>query len=141
MKVVIDTNILLSAILKGRLPRTVIQFVIESNKIEWIVSEAILTEYKDVVSRPKFKLSEGVIREWYRIFDTVPRLIDVHSTVDFPRDRSDAKFLACAMASDADFLITGDKDFEEVDNLGATTIISASEFKALVIDPVADEES
>jgi putative PIN family toxin of toxin-antitoxin system len=93
MKVVIDTNILVSAILKGRLPRTVIQFVIESNKIEWIVSEAILTEYKDVVSRPKFKLSEGVIREWYRIFDTVPRLIDVHSTVDFPRDRSDAKFL------------------------------------------------
>ncbi|GBD54608.1 putative toxin-antitoxin system toxin component, PIN family [Microcystis aeruginosa] len=86
MKVVIDTNILVSAILKGRLPRTVIQFVIESNKIEWIVSEAILTEYKDVVSRPKFKLSEGLIREWYRIFDTVPRLIDVHSTVDFPRD-------------------------------------------------------
>ncbi len=86
MKVVIDTNILVSAILKGRLPRTVIQFVIESNKIEWIVSEAILTEYKDVISRPKFKLSEGVIREWYRIFDTVPRLIDVHSTVDFPRD-------------------------------------------------------
>ncbi|MFM7793231.1 MAG: putative toxin-antitoxin system toxin component, PIN family, partial [Microcystis panniformis] len=74
MKVVIDTNILVSAILKGRLPRTVIQFVIESNKIEWIVSEAILTEYKDVVSRPKFKLSEGVIREWYRIFDTIPRL-------------------------------------------------------------------
>ncbi|MFM8305802.1 MAG: putative toxin-antitoxin system toxin component, PIN family, partial [Microcystis aeruginosa] len=81
------------------------------------------------------------IREWYKVFDTVPRLIDVHSTVDFPRDRSDAKFLACAMASDADFLITGDKDFEEVDNLGSTTIISASEFKALVIDPVADEES
>ncbi|WP_287636295.1 MULTISPECIES: putative toxin-antitoxin system toxin component, PIN family [unclassified Microcystis] len=47
MKVVIDTNILVSAILKGRLPRTVIQFVIESNKIEWIVSEAILTEYLD----------------------------------------------------------------------------------------------
>ena len=45
------------------------------------------------------------------------------------------------MTSDADFLITGDKDFEEVDNLGSTTIISASEFKALVIDPVADEES
>ncbi|MBD2290240.1 MAG: putative toxin-antitoxin system toxin component, PIN family [Microcystis sp.] len=141
MKVVIDTNILVSAILKGRLPRTVIQFVIESNKIEWIVSEAILTEYKDVVSRPKFKLSEGVIREWYKVFDTVPRLIDVHSAVDFPRDRSDAKFLACVMASDADFLITGDQDFEEVDNLGSTTIISASEFKALVIDPVADEES
>ncbi|TRU32775.1 MAG: putative toxin-antitoxin system toxin component, PIN family [Microcystis aeruginosa Ma_MB_F_20061100_S20] len=97
MKVVIDTNILVSAILKGRLPRTVIQFVIESNKIEWIVSEAILTEYKDVVSRPKFKLSEGVIREWYRIFDTIPRLIDdrdfLGKLMDEISDRSEARGL------------------------------------------------
>jgi transcriptional/translational regulatory protein YebC/TACO1 len=34
-----------------------------------------------------------------------------------------------------------DKDFEEVDNLGSTTRISASDFKALVIYTVADEES
>jgi predicted nucleic acid-binding protein len=54
--------------------------------------------------------------------------------IDFPRDQKDAKFLACAIAAEADFLITGDRDFSEVQTLGNTTIISVSSFKQLVCD-------
>jgi predicted nucleic acid-binding protein len=50
--------------------------------------------------------------------------IDLNVEIDFPRDRKDAKFLACAMAGDADFLITGDSDFSQAQNLVNTTIIS-----------------
>jgi predicted nucleic acid-binding protein len=38
------------------------------------------------------------------------------------------------MAAEADFLITGDRDFSEVQTLGNTTIISVSSFKQLVCD-------
>jgi predicted nucleic acid-binding protein len=48
--------------------------------------------------------------------------------VDFPKDRKDAKFIACALAGNADFLITGDRDFTEVETLGNTQIVSVSGF-------------
>ncbi len=48
--------------------------------------------------------------------------------IDFPRDRKDAKFLACAISSGADYLITGDKDFEDVPDLGVTKIVTVSQF-------------
>lgn len=38
MKVIIDANILISAILKDRTPEKVILFIIESNQLEWLVS-------------------------------------------------------------------------------------------------------
>lgn len=79
-----------------------------------------------MLSRPKFKLTDEVIASWWEIIDTFPTLIDVNMEIDFPRDRKDAKFLACALAAEADFLITGDSDFKEAQTLVNTTIIYVS---------------
>jgi len=134
MKIIIDTNVIISAILKGRTPRQVIQFIIDSDDCDWLVSLEILSEYREVLSRPKFKLSEVIVKEWFDIFETATQLVKVDLSIDFPRDRKDAKFLACAMVSKADFLVTGDRDFEEVKDLGYTRIIMVSQFKALFLD-------
>ncbi len=139
MRVVVDTNVLVSAILRGRTPREVIQFIIDTPDYDWMVTSEILKEYKEVLSRPKFKLTQEVIEEWWFVLDTVTRLVEVNDVVDFPRDRKDAKFLACALATDADFLLTGDRDFTEAENLGKTRIISVSLFKRLLIDLNSDE--
>ena len=58
-------------------------------------------------------------------------------SVPFPRDVKDAKFLACALAADADFLITGDLDFSEARKLGNTKIVSVSQFAELVVRPLS----
>lgn len=59
------------------------------------------------------------------------------SNVNFPRERKDEKFLACAVVSEADFLMTGDRDFEEMQALLPNTIIiSVVMFKQLAIDAV-----
>jgi uncharacterized protein len=114
MKVgIIDTNILVSAVLRGREPRAVIQFIIDNPEFEWIVSTEIMAEYKEVLNRKKFKLTSEVKAEWFEIIDTFPTIIDVNVKIDFPRDSKDAKFLACAVVANADFLITGDSDFTE----------------------------
>lgn len=134
MKVIVDTNVLVSAVLKGRTPKEVIQFIIDTPDCDWLVSKEILEEYKQVLSRPKFKLTPEIINQWWFVLDTVTRVVEVTNVVDFPRDRKDAKFLACALATDADFLLTGDKDFEEAKNLGKTRIISVSLFKRLLIE-------
>ncbi len=134
MKVVVDTNVLVSAVLKGRKPREVIQFIVDNQDFDWIVSEEILAEYTDVLSRPKLKLTNEIKEEWYAIINTVTAIIDVDVEIDFPRDRKDAKFIACALAGKANFLITGDRDFTEAETLMNTTIISVSLFKSLICD-------
>lgn len=51
MKVIIDTNVLVSAALKNKDPEAAILFVASEPDIEWIVSAAIITEYKEVLAR------------------------------------------------------------------------------------------
>ena len=131
MKVIIDTNILISAALKGRNPEEVIQFIIDNSDFDWIVSQEILEEYKEVINRRKLKLPDEVKNPWLNRIETIPQLVEVEVTVEFYRNGKDSKFLALAIASNADFLITGDKDFNDAKELGKTAIISASAFKDL----------
>ena len=134
MKIIFDTNILISAALRGGKPKKAIALVIASSIFTWIASDVIIKEYKEVLSRPKLKLPASTKQEWLEMIDLAVRLIDVPITVDFPRDRKDAKFLACAIASNADYLVTGDRDFEEISDLGITQVVTVSQFLQLIED-------
>jgi putative PIN family toxin of toxin-antitoxin system len=131
MKVIIDTNILISAALSGRNPELIINFIIESSEHQWIASQAIFDEYLEVLNRPRIKLTNEKRQRWLNLVKNSTKLINVNIIYDFPRDQKDAKFVACVIASKADFLITGDRDFEEVNLIGDTVIISVSQFKDL----------
>lgn len=134
MKVVIDTNVVVSAALKDRMPEEVILFVVGQEEFEWIVSSAIVEEYNEVLGREKFGLPPEVLQKWRETFDQLTTMLDVEIEVDFPRDRKDAKFLECALAADADLLITGDKDFTDAQKIERTVILSVSQFKKLVME-------
>ena len=107
MKIIIDTNVLVSAVLRGREPRAVVQFVVDNPDCEWIVSEEILTEYKEVLSRSKFKLTTEIRSEWFEILDNLTTLFEVNVEIDFPQDTKDAQFLACAVAAPVRFFNYG----------------------------------
>ena len=142
MLVIIDTNVLISAALRDRAPEAMILFIVERPDFAWIVSTEIVTkykivqEYKEVLSRKKFGLSQDVLQRWFTLLDTVTTLVPVGITVAFPRDQKDAKFLACALVSHANYFITGDLDFTAAQRLVTTTILSVSLFKKLVCDPL-----
>lgn len=137
MKVVIDTNVLVSAVLRDRDPEVVIMFVANSDDFEWIVSKEILAEYSEVLGRPKFGLPKDVLQNWQAMLDRLTVLCRVDLDIEFPRDRKDAKFLSCAVAVGADYFVTGDSDFNEAHQLLSTTILSVSQFKKLVSDRLA----
>ena len=128
MIVVIDTSVLVSAAFRDRTPEEVILFVTEQDAFHWIVSDEILAEYREVLSRPKFDLSEEILNHWIEILESSTIEIDVDLEIDFPRDRKDAKFIACALAAQANFFVTGDHDFNEAQQMMNTTIISVSLF-------------
>ncbi len=129
MKVIIDTNILISAILKNRIPEEVVFNIIINPAYQWLASSEIMDEYKKVLVRPKFKLSETVLQQWFSIFEKHITVVSAQLPIDFPRDPKDAKFLACAIATQADIFISGDKDFSEAQKLlEQTQILSVREF-------------
>ncbi len=134
IKVVVDTGITVSAAFRNRTPEEVILFIVEQEYFEWIVSAAILEEYTEVLARKKFNLSPAVLQKWREMFEHFTTTIEPDIEIDFLRDQKDAKFLECALAAEADYLITGDKDFTEARKLVQTTIISVSQFKQLIVE-------
>lgn len=131
MNVLIDTNVLLSAALRDKLPERVVLYVATRDDCKWLVTPEILAEYLEVLGRPKFGLTAEVLDQWADLLNM--RAVDVGSprtTVDFPRDPKDAPFLAAAVATEADLLITGDKDLLEARGIIKTRIVSVVEFSA-----------
>lgn len=134
MKVVVDTNVLVSAILKDKEPETVLLFIASHPEIEWIVSPHILEEYEEVLSREKFGLPDNIKNAWFNLLNKLTNVTDAGVDINFPRDQKDAKFLSCAIAANADYFITGDKDFGQAQKFFKTVIISVAQFKKLVCD-------
>jgi putative PIN family toxin of toxin-antitoxin system len=134
VKVIIDTNVMISAVLRGRVPEQVMNFVIMHDDWTWTASQEIVEEYVNVINRPKFMLPVDKITAWTDLIAQTVEIVEVDTEIDFPRDQKDAKFLSCAISSQADYLITGDRDFEDAMRLGITTILSVRQFKESVID-------
>jgi putative PIN family toxin of toxin-antitoxin system len=84
MKVIIDTNVVVSAALRDRDPETVILFVAEQPDFQWIVSDSILEEYKEVLAREKFALPIHLLQRWHEMFEALTTTVEVDVGVDFP---------------------------------------------------------
>jgi len=138
VKIVIDTNILVSGILKDRDPERVLLFAASHRPdVEWIVSPEILTEYNEVLGRKKFQLPAEILHRWSMVFVSFTTLVYPNISLQFPPDQKDAKFLTCAISSNADYLVTGDRDFAEAQRLLKTTFISVSLFLKHIVDPLS----
>lgn len=131
-KIVIDTNLIVSAVVFGKNAQKALLFIIKNKQeFRWIASQEILDEYKTVLTRKKFRLSLKDKQEWFELLDDSIDLVGVDVKINFPRDQKDAKFLACAIQTKSDYLITGDKDFSEAQNLIQTKIISLNTFRKI----------
>lgn len=96
-----------------------------------------MAEYRDVLGRDKFALSKEIKWNWFNVLESIIEIVPVESSLEFPRDQKDAKFIACAISSHADFLISGDKDFSEAKKLLAISILSVAQFKTLVCEKLS----
>ena len=128
MRVVIDTNILISAVLRDRTPEVVLLFIIESSDWQWIASSSIVDEYMGVLSRPKFKLPTDILEQWQAVFENAITIVTPTEILEFPRDPKDAKFLNCVIQGEAGYFITGDRDFSEAPESVRNVICSINQF-------------
>jgi putative PIN family toxin of toxin-antitoxin system len=130
MIVLLDTNILVSAALRDRLPERVLLYVATRDECQWLVTPAILEEYREVLARPKFELSADAKLKWIALAESRSLLLeaDLPPNVDFPRDPKDQPFLVAALVAGADHLVTGDTDLLAAQHHVSTQIVTVAEF-------------
>ncbi len=124
-KIILDTNVLLSALIhKGRL-KTLLDYVFAECIL--LLSPALISEMNDKLKN-RFEADEETIGEFLDIV-RFSELFSPSINIDFPEDPDDAFLLELAEAAAAHYLITGDrKHLLPLKKWKKTKIISPSEF-------------
>jgi putative PIN family toxin of toxin-antitoxin system len=128
MKVVIDTNIVVSGIFWKGNPNKILRAWF-SDKFDVLVSPGIVVEYERVIKRMESGLTTEEIQMWMS-------LIANHSTIIEPplklnvveADPDDDKFVECAIFGHADHIVSGDKHLLNLKEYEWITILSPSQF-------------
>jgi putative PIN family toxin of toxin-antitoxin system len=127
MRVVLDTNVLLSACLKpAGLEAQVVADAL-SGKLQACVTQTILDEYADVLKRDKFKAVLARAEELLAAIEDRALKVEPTEILTAATDEDDNRFLECAAAAGADYLITGNLRHYPP-SLGATQIVNARAF-------------
>jgi uncharacterized protein len=80
-----------------------------SGKIRLTVSETILAEYEGVLRRPKFAITPKHIAKSMRLLRSVSHIVNPQRELRVAHDPEHNRFLECAEAARADYLVTGNK--------------------------------
>jgi putative PIN family toxin of toxin-antitoxin system len=107
LRLVIDTNVVISAALKPEgLQRTTFLLVI-TKPARLCVSQPFLEEYAEVLSRPEFKIRKGLRQQLLQLMKNRGNLVVPSRRLEVSGDPDDNRFLECADAARADYLVTG----------------------------------
>lgn len=126
MKVVLDTNIIISAIVFGGKPRIIFELIIIEKILQGVTSKFLLNELLRILES-KFKFSQsriiyvrGLIEENFVILDPkdIPNIIQ-----DDPEDNH-----VLALQSKVDYIISGDNHLLKIKNYKNTPIVNPEEF-------------
>tara|TARA_B100000378_G_scaffold269257_1_gene257143 strand:- start:93 stop:503 length:411 start_codon:yes stop_codon:yes gene_type:complete len=127
-KIILDTNLWISFLISKKFNQ--IDKLIENKEITIIFSDELIEEFIDVVSRPKFKkyFSKKDIEKVLEYFDQFGELTNVKSNIQICRDEKDNFLLNLSVDSDADYLISGDKDLLVLEKIEETKIMTFADF-------------
>ncbi len=133
MKIVLDTNVVVSAFLNlyGK-PAKILRLILQGD-IELIVDERILNEYENVLLRPVFGLPQ---KEVLNVIDVLRSISNsapaCKRKIELP-DKGDEPFLEVAISGKADAIVTGNKKHFPPTKCMDIKILSPEEFLKLFL--------
>ena len=129
VRVVIDTNVMISALFFGGTPGKLIPLW-KGGSVKAFASKEIIDEYLRVLTYPRFRLSENEID--YLVYQEILPYFEVASSKRGPaivkKDPSDDKFIRCAQACHSRTIISGDRHLLALKKFGGIKIVSPSQF-------------
>ncbi|OKY77434.1 MAG: PIN domain containing protein VapC [Candidatus Methanohalarchaeum thermophilum] len=127
MKIVSDTNVIVSAIFWEGNESEIIE-LIEEGELKLITSPPILNELRKVLSYDKFGLDEEEINNLIEYILFLAETISPKQDLDIIKeDTSDNKFLECAKEGEADYIVSGDQHLLKIEEFKGTKIVNAKE--------------
>lgn len=111
MKVVIDTNVLISGIFWQGIPRQILNLWLEG-KIEIVITQEIFQEYLKIIQ--EIDSNKKILQNWTLLISEKSTIISDTVIVKLCRDPKDDQFINCALLGKVDYLISGDKDLLEL---------------------------
>ena len=129
IRAVLDTNVLISALLFDGLPSRLVP-AWRSSRFHPVLSPPILDEYLRALAYPKFRLTPDDIRslleeEILPFFETV----QVNTSSPKPvRDPDDAKFVACAVEASVPWIVSGDADLLDLGRVKSVRVVTPRAF-------------
>ena len=139
MKVVIDTNVILNSIYPGS-KNYWIRKALEHQQITLCVTTDIVDEYAEIITR---FYDSGTSDLFFHALELLPNINYIQKYFFWnliPEDPDDEKFVDCAIASGADYLITNDRHFQKLKSLPfpKINVVNEEEFKE-IFDKYSDE--
>lgn len=129
MRIVIDTNVVISGTFFGGCPRKVIESV-GKNGLYACATLEIVNEYEEIVDEMIRRKQGRLRRDILKPFIGGLKMIDSFTKAEVSRDPDDDKFISCAVDAKALYVVSGDKDLLEIGRYRFVEILTAAEFCA-----------
>ncbi len=125
MRVVLDTNVLVSAVLFGG-PRDLLVSAIRGELA--IVTSPVLLDELEGLLRRKFGFGGSAARATRAEFELLAQIVEPTEVPDICRDPDDNEVLAAATTGEAEAIVTGDEDLLALRSFGDVAILTPAEF-------------
>jgi uncharacterized protein len=127
IRAVIDTNVIVSAMITPRGNEALMLLAAHEGLIEPCFTDEILQEYAAVLLRPKFGFVQADVDALLSLIRGRGRLLASAPEARLCSDPDDDKFIACALAAGAEFLVTGNKRHFPKGPVRGVKIVNATE--------------
>ncbi|MBI2266628.1 MAG: putative toxin-antitoxin system toxin component, PIN family [Armatimonadetes bacterium] len=127
LRVVIDTNVFVSAFLTGGACVEVIQNW-KKGKFILLVSQEILEEILEVLSRPVIGAPASYITRFKKLIERKAKMVKPYLRVQVARHQADNKFIECALGGKGGVIVSGDPHLQVIGTYQGISIISPREF-------------
>ncbi|HCE46075.1 MAG TPA: putative toxin-antitoxin system toxin component, PIN family [Lentisphaeria bacterium] len=128
LRIVLDTNVVISGILFGGIPRSILEMLI-SRRHDFFMSMPIIEEVREVLNRPKFGFDSGnallVVEELHSLCTIVKPAKSINLIIDDP---ADDKIIECAVEANAEVIISGDSHLLSAGSYKGIKILSPKQF-------------
>lgn len=138
-KVVLDTNIFVSAILKSQSNPGHIIDLVREKKLTLALSPDIISEIATVLSYPKLKKIHGLtpkgVKSHLKGLKSISEIVVPTKRLDIIKeDPSDNIYLECAIESGSDFIISGDHHLTDLETYEGVHLMNPATFLKIIQD-------
>jgi putative PIN family toxin of toxin-antitoxin system len=128
VRIILDTNVFISGLFFSGIPYLILQAWRE-DKVQLVISLDIFAEYQRIAEKLSQKYSVAQVPS---ILNYVIHHAEIWSAPDLPmsvcKDPKDDKFIACAIASGAKIIVSGDKHLLEISGYARVVVLKPREF-------------